>query len=218
MLIVIDGIDGAGKTTQTALLAERLKKAGCQTATLDFPQYKNTFFGKMVHRFLKGEFGTSRDVNPYFASLLYALDRYEAKNKLLNWLKQKKIVILNRYVTANLIHQTIKLPPEKRSSFIRWVETAEYQILGTPKPDIVLYLSLPYTLAYALIEKRGNKKDIHEADITHLKNASLQGRRLAKTRENWHLIRCTKGKKILPKKVIGEKVWEVVKSNLNCSN
>lgn len=214
MLIIIDGIDGAGKTTQTALLAERLKKDGYQTATLDFPQYQKTFFGKMVSRFLKGEFGNSNEVNPYFSSLLYALDRYEAKLKLLKWLKEKKIVILNRYVTANLIHQSIKVAVKKRAAFIRWVERTEYQILGLPKPDLVIYLSLPYTLACALIEKRGNTKDIHEADVTHLKNAALQGMRLTKRKKNWHAIQCSKGEKILSKKEIGEQIWRLVRSNL----
>ena len=214
VLIIIEGIDGTGKTTQTALLIERLKKKGYQTANLDFPQYNKSLFGKMVARYLKGEFGNSNEVNPYFSSLLYALDRYEAKLKLLQWLKEKKIVILNRYVTANLIHQSIKVAVKKRAAFIRWIERTEYQILGLPKPNLVVYLSLPYTLACALIEKRGNAKDIHEADKAHLKHAALQGMRLAKKKKNWHTIQCSKGEKILSKKEIGEQIWRLVRSNL----
>ena len=213
MLIVIDGIDGSGKTTQTDLLVKKLKENGYQTVTLDFPQYQQ-FFGQMVGRFLKGDYGSIDQVDPHLASTLYAFDRWQSKQKLEKWLKSNKIIILNRYTTANLIHQAIKASPQKREQFIKWVEKMEYDILGLPKPDLVIYLSLPAKLSYALITKRGNQKDIHEADINHLKTASAQGQKLAKTRRNWHLLNCNQGNIILSKKNIALKIWKIIAPNL----
>ena len=213
MLIVIDGIDGSGKTTQTDLLVKKLKENGYQTVTLDFPQYQQ-FFGQMVGRFLKGDYGSIDQVDPHLASTLYAFDRWQSKQKLEKWLKSNKIIILNRYTTANLIHQAIKASPQKREQFIKWVEKMEYDILGLPKPDLVIYLSLPAKLSYALITKRGNQKDIHEADINHLKTASAQGQKLTKTRRNWHLLNCNQGNIILSKKNIALKIWKIIAPNL----
>jgi dTMP kinase len=216
MLIIIEGIDGSGKSTQTKLLVNKLQKNGYKTATLNFPQYQQ-FFGRAVKRFLQGEFGQISQVNPYLPSVLYAMDRWQTKERLQKWLKQKKIVVLNRYTTSNLVHQTIKLPTSKQQQYINWLEKMEYQILGLPKPDLVIYLYLPYQLSYALIKKRGNKKDIHEADLNHLKAASAQGLKLATARRNWYVVNCNHGEKILSKSQIAEKVWNIVKIKMQKS-
>lgn len=213
ILIVIDGIDGSGKTTQTEILVKRLKKTGYQTATLDFPQY-HQFFGKMVKNFLNGDYGSIDQVDPHLASVLYALDRWQTRDKLNHWLKSKKIVILNRYTTSNLIHQAIKINPRRRNRFVKWIETMEYEILGLPKPDFVLYLYLPARLSYALITKRGRQKDIHEADINHLKQAAAQGKLLTQTRPNWHLIKCHHGDQILTRAQITQKIMRFLETNI----
>lgn len=213
MLIVLDGIDGAGKTTQTELLVKRLKKEGHKVATLDFPQYERTFFGAMARRFLKGEFGAIGEVDPHLASILYALDRFEMKEALARWLRQKKIVVLNRYTTSNLIHQGSKLPAKKRAAFAAWLEKMEYEILGIPRPDLAVYLSLPHTLAYALITKRGKKKDIHEKNRKHLYAAARYGLELARKKE-WHIIKCNDGKNMRTKEEIADDIWKLVRTNV----
>jgi len=212
MLIIIEGIDGSGKSTQTKLLVKKLKKSGYKTETLNFPQYQQ-FFGRAVRRFLQGEFGKINQVDPHLASVLYAMDRWQTKERLEQWLGQKKIVVLNRYTSSNLIHQAVKIKSHQQY-FINWIEKMEYQILGLPKPNLVIYLHLPHKLSYALITKRGNKKDIHEANLDHLKAASAQGLKLAKRRRNWYLVKCNQGKEILSKQKIANKVWNAVNSNL----
>jgi dTMP kinase len=214
MLIVIDGVDGAGKTTQTKLLVKKLQKQNYRVATLDYPQYQNTFFGQAVKRFLDGEFGDIDEVDPHLAALLYALDRFETKPKLQNWLQKKTIVVLNRYVSSNLIHQASKLKRTARTRAIRWIETMEYTIFGMPKPDLVIYLHLPSPLAYALIEKRGNKKDIHEQSKKHLAKASQEGLRLAKKYKNWRLVSCSNRGKILTIEEVEKRIWKIVEREL----
>lgn len=209
MLIVLDGIDGAGKSTQTKMLIKRLKKEGYAVATLDFPQYAQNFFGGMVKQFLNGEFGGINKVDPHLASLLYALDRWESKAKIQQWLKQKKIAVINRYTTANLIHQSIKLPSQKRAVFANLIEKLEYAILGMPKPNMVIYLSLPHALAYALIIKRGKKKDIHEKDRKHLCAAAQYGLELAR-KKRWHIIHCHKNNVMRSKEDIAAEIWKTI--------
>src|SRR3989338_5102074 len=108
----------------------------------------------MVKSFLQGAYGSITQVDPHLASALYGWDRWQSKEKMLKWLKQKKMVVLNRYTTSNLIHQAVKLPPKARGAFVRWLETMEYDILKLPKPNLILYLHLPARLALNLIAKR----------------------------------------------------------------
>lgn len=213
MIIVIEGIDGSGKTTQTKILMSNLKKFGFKTETLSFPQYKQ-FFGRSVKQFLKGDFGDIKQVDPRLAGILYALDRWQTKEKLRKWIKDKKIIILNRYTTSNLIHQTIKLPAPKRDQYIKWVEKMEYGILNLPKPDMVIYLYLPYKLSYALINKRGKEKDIHESNLRHLKQAAQHGLKLAEKKKNWYIVQCNNGNKILSKQEISQKILTIVKKKI----
>ncbi len=217
MLIVLDGIDGAGKTTQQKLLIQRLKKEGYKVATLDFPQYNRTFFGAIVRRFLNGEFGGINKVDPHLASILYALDRFEIKATLIKWLEQKKIIIANRYATSNLIHQGSKLPENKRAAFTSWLEKMEYDVLNIPRPNLVLYLSLPHALAYALITKRGKKKDIHEKNKEYLKKATRYGLTLAE-KKKWHIIQCNTESKVKTKEEIAEAIWKRVLTKLKAQN
>ena len=214
MIIVFEGIDGSGKTTQTDLLIQRLKKEQKPVETLDFPQYSKNFFGALVKKFLKGEFGTLENVDPHVASLLYALDRWESKKILDRWLKQKKIIVLNRYTTSNILHQTAKLPPAKHNSFISFVEKMEYEIFGLPRPDAVLYLSVPVRYAVALIEKRGYPKDIAEKNITHLKKSKKVGEKISKTHVNWHSVPCIKKGVLLKKETIAKYIWDIIKPKL----
>ncbi|PIZ57474.1 thymidylate kinase, partial [bacterium (Candidatus Torokbacteria) CG_4_10_14_0_2_um_filter_35_8] len=140
-LIVIEGADGSGKATQTGLLIKRLKKEIFDVRTMDFPRYYDSVYGDMVGRFLKGEYGTLKEINPYLAAILYALDRKAAQPQLIDWLHLGKIVVANRYVSSNQAHQASRIETlEDRKKFLRWLDTLEYGIHSLPRPDILFFL------------------------------------------------------------------------------
>ena len=217
-LIVIEGLDGTGKATQTRLLIRRLKKEGFSTAVLNFPQYQ-TFWGKIVAQYLRGEFGQVDKINSYFASLLYAFDRWQVKNKIKDWLKTGKIIIANRYSTSNFLYQTVKLKKKKeKEKFLKWLPKIEYQTFDLPKPDLVIYLKTPYYLGKKLLKKKkkrkylkGEKFDHHEKSSNFLKMVEKNSSFLIK-KYHWQIISCLKNGKILPKKEIAEKIWLIVKN------
>lgn len=218
-LIVIDGLDGSGKATQTKLLLNRLKKEGYKTAVTDFPQYYTSFFGKMVGRYLAGEFGTVKQVSPYLASILFAADRWQARDKMGKWLTEGRIVISNRYVSANQIHQTAKIKGEKqKEKFLKWLENMEFKIFGIPRPNLLVFLNVPYQIGRRLVIKKGTrgymggvKRDIHEASISHLTAAQQQIFKLIKKYNSWKQVDCYKKGKLLSRQEIAELVWKVVK-------
>lgn len=215
-LIVIDGIDGAGKATQTKLLIKRLKKEGYKTATLDFPQYYNNFFGKLIGRFLNNEFGDAPKINPYLASVLYAVDRFESKNKIANWLKDGKIVILDRYVSSNQIHQGGKIQDsEQKEVFLNWLEEMEFDVFKIPKPDAIIFLNVPYDHSKFLLKKKDSRNYINNA-----KNDKVERNRkyqissyehsleLVKKNNKWIEINCIENNFLLPPKKISQRIWD----------
>jgi len=213
-LIVIDGLDGSGKATQTKLLIKKLKNNGYKTVTIDFPQY-SSFFGQAIGRYLKGEFGKAKDVSPYLISTLYSADRWQNKNKMEKWLKQGKIIICDRYVSSNQIHQTGKLKTKnEKQKFLKWLDKLEFELFKIPKPDLILFLNVHYKISQKLIEKRGNKKDIHESSLSHLVAAQKQSLELVKKMNNWIEINCVENNEILSKEIISEKIWQILRINL----
>jgi dTMP kinase len=208
-LIVIDGIDGSGKQTQTKILVEKLKSEGHEVETIDFPQYEKNFFGKMVRRYLNGEFGTPNSVNPYLASILYAGDRLESAPLIESWLNQGKTVIVDRYYTSNLIHQTPKMSASKVDKFIFWEQDLEFNIFKIPKPDLVVYLHVKAEIAYDLIAKRGQGFDGHDT-IEYMKMAENMCLQLAK-KLNWKVVECSEKNKIL--KI--EEISKIIKNIVN---
>ena len=221
-LIVIEGIDSSGKATQVDLLVKKLKKAKKKVATIDFPQYYTSFFGEMIGRCLRGEFGPIEKVNPYLASLPYALDRFLAKNKILRWLREGRIIVANRYSSANQIHQGGKLKDKKaRNKFFQWLDQLEFQVLKIPRPDLVVFLKVPVEISQKLLLKRKKrdylkkiKQDRHEKSRDHLISAYRTANTLASKSKNWATINCLFNKKILAKEVIAKRVWEVVEKFL----
>jgi len=214
-LIVIDGIDGAGKATQTKLLIDRLKKGGYKTATLDFPQYYNNFFGKMIGRFLNNEFGDAPKINPYLASVLYAADRFESKNKILNWLHDGKIVILDRYVSSNQIHQGGKIANAKqKEAFLNWLEEMEFDIFEIPKPDAIIFLNVPYDHSKYLLKKKSSrnyitnaKNDKVEKDKKYQTSSYKHSLELVKKNNKWIEINCIENNILLSPEKISERIW-----------
>jgi len=215
-LIVLDGTDGSGKRTQLDLLKKRLEKEGYKVEEIDFPRYYSSFYGKLVGRYLAGEFGGVYETSPYLTSLTYAGDRLLAKGDIRKWLSQGKIVLTNRYVSANLAHQSAKLPKNKRDEFIKWLLELEYKVHKIPKEDLVIFLYVPVEIAQKLLEKKGRRdyiggfeKDIHEKNIKFFQDSENQYKKLAR-RFGWQIISCVKNKKILKKEEIAQQIWKIM--------
>ncbi|HEY0939824.1 MAG TPA: hypothetical protein VGE08_06980 [Steroidobacter sp.] len=195
-LIALEGIDGSGKGTQSQLLVDALTKAGIATELFRFPQYETSFFGAEVGRYLHGDYGNLSEVNPKFSALLYALDRFEARDKLAAALAAGKTVICDRYTPSNVAHQSARVAPADRASLAQWIQHVEYEIFRLPKPDIVFLLDSSVASSQSLVklkEKRSytdKTHDLQEESKDHLQAALEQFRSLATTAANWKVIHC----------------------------
>ncbi|KPJ57261.1 hypothetical protein AMJ49_01505 [Parcubacteria bacterium DG_74_2] len=227
--IVFDGLDGSGKSTQTKLLENHLRKEGYKVRIIDFPQHGKKS-AALVDEYLNGKYGSSEEVNPYPASIFYACDRYDASFKIREWLKEGKIVLCDRYVAANIGHQGGKIKNAKdRKKYFKWLYKLEYNIFKIPKPDITFILKTNPGLSWKLSPKitdeekkrkrkayLGRKKrDIHEKDISHLANALNSYLHAAKVfPREFKIIECVeKGKLLLPE-TIHQEIFNVVKKIL----
>lgn len=194
MLIALDGLDGSGKETQTKLLLQELDKAGIPYRYLSFPTY-DPEMSAALKMYLDGRFGDDPEiVNGYAASSFFAIDRY--CSYMLDWKKDYesgKVIVCNRYTTANAVHQLSKLPQEQADYFLQWILDFEFGKLGLPKPDLVLYLCLPPEVSEYLVEKRsketGRKEDIHEKSKSHLAN-SYRAALYSSQKLGWDKIDC----------------------------
>jgi dTMP kinase len=193
-LIAIEGIDGSGKRTQLDLLASELDARGLHTFRISFPRYES-FYGKLVGRYLNGEFGALDVVDPHLSALLYAGDRLEAKPEIGAALSDGKIVLADRYIGSNMAHQSARVPPEQREEFFAWLKKLEYGLYALPVEDLVVYLRVPVQEAHRLVGLKSAraytslKRDIQEADIKHLEQTAIIYDRLA-TEANWVRIDC----------------------------
>ena len=215
--IVIDGTDGSGKATQAAILAERLRRAGFEVETADFPQYGKKSAG-LVEEYLNGRYGTAEEIGPYRGSIFYAVDRFDASAQIRKWLSEGKVVISNRYVTANMAHQGGKIAEEReREAYFDWLYNLEYEIFDIPRPDLNIILHVDAAVAQALVDKKdareyvgGAKRDIHEADLAHLRNAEKVYLEIAGKFPGIRLIECTRDGDIMPREEIAESLWQEV--------
>lgn len=210
MFIVIDWLDGSGKGTQTKLVVEALQSQGKKVLLLDYPRYgeKSAYF---VERYLNGAYGT--DVSAKLSSLFFALDRFDdSHNYNIN---DYDYVISNRYVSANMIHQSGKIADsEERIKFLDWLSELEFDICGIPKPDKVLFLDVPPHVSQRLIEKKEKReyiqwsgnKDIHEADENHLTDAYSAALQVVEHFSEWEKVECCQDEEILPIEVITQKI------------
>jgi dTMP kinase len=224
LLIAIEGIDGSGKHTQARLLEQTLLSEGFNVYATGFPQY-DSWFGSMVGKFLNGEFGSLRDVDPHFSALLYAGDRFEAKPRIQSALNQGKIVLVDRYVASNLAHQVARASAEKRSEFLRWIEHLEYSIYGLPREDLILYLRVPPSQAQKLVARKSERNytrathDIQEKSLSHLENAAEMYDMLSRSRP-WATIQCydAQNNSLRLLEDIAAEVWSAVQSALATVN
>jgi len=214
--IAIDGTDGSGKKTQTNILVKRLSRKGHDVRKIDFPQYGNKS-AALVEEYLNGKFGTAKQVGPYRASIFYAVDRYAAAPKIRKWLEEGKIIVSNRYVSANMGHQAGKIKNRKeRDKFLKWLDNLEYKIFGIPRPDKNILLYMPPEIGKRLVGRKeirkyigGKGRDIHEKDLQHLKDASNAYLYVAK-KMKWTVIDCAPRKKLRTIKDISEELWNKV--------
>lgn len=195
-LIVIEGTDGSGKSTQFALLSDRLTAEGRAFKHLEFPRYSQPS-SALIKMYLGGEFGTSpSDVNAYAASTFYAVDRYASyKQDWGQWYEQGGLVLSGRYTTSNAVHQASKEPAEKRHNFLKWLYEFEYDQLQLPRPDLVIYLDVPISYTEKLMRHREAEThthaDIHEKDLSYLATCREAGRAAA-AYYGWTVIDCVR--------------------------
>ena len=215
--IVIDGTDGSGKWTQTKLLIERLKNNWYDVELADFPQYGKRS-AMMVEDYLNGNFGNAQEVGPYRASVLYAVDRYAASFEIRKRLDQWKIVIANRYVSSNMWHQAGKIKDlDERDKFLKWLEEFEYWLFDIPRPDKNILLYMPTEIWQKLVDKKWHreyvgweKRDIHEADLQHLKDAAEAYKYVAE-KYDWTIIDSAPNWELQSIDEISEKIWIEIK-------
>lgn len=220
-LIAIDGVDASGKETQTELLYQRLVKEGYKVRRVSFPAYDRDS-SVLVKEYLSGKYGTKpEDVNAYAASLLFAVDRFSSYRT--DWeedYNNETIILADRYVTSNMIHQAGKLADKnEKPEFINWLYDIEYEKLGIPKPDAVVFLDMPTDFAVQLMANRNNKisgeaeKDIHENNKEYLEKSYMNAVEIAEM-SGWNRVRCVENDTILSIEDIHEKVYNSVKEIL----
>lgn len=217
-LIVFEGTDGSGKATQTALLCEELDKRGIPYRRLEFPRYKEES-SALIRLYLGGAFGGhAGDVNAYAASTFYSVDRYASYRQ--DWgafYESGGLVIADRYTTSNAVHQTPKLPPQERKTFLDWLFDFEYRLLGLPKPSRVLYLDLPAEMSEAMMRRREQQTnthaDIHEQDEAYLRSCR-ESARLIISHCGWDCIDCSRDGQIRTAEDIHREVMQRVEELL----
>ena len=218
-VIVIEGLDGSGKATQTQILFDRLLAERIKVRKVSFPDYQSPS-SALVKMYLSGEFGTNpEDVNAYAAAVFYAVDRYASFKK--DWgndYADGAVILCDRYVTSNAIYQMAKVQKEDRESYLEWLSELEYEKLGVPKPDFVIYLDVPSEISQALMSKRydgdESKKDLHERNLSSLavcaESAAFSAQRLY-----WSDVNCVENSQRRSMDDISTEILKLIKEKLN---
>ena len=214
-LVVIEGLDGSGKSTQFEIIDSIFAQNNIPHKSISFPDYNNPS-SSLVKMYLGGEFSqNAEDINAYAASSFYAVDRY-ASFKLI-WedaYNNGDIILASRYVTSNAIYQMVKCKKNEWDSYLDWLYEYEYEKLGLPKPDLVIFLDMPVEVSQRLMTSRydgdESKKDIHEVNVEFLKNCR-EAALYAADKQNWKIINCSDGKAPLSVNTITDKIMEEIK-------
>ena len=215
-IIVIDGLDGSGKSTQLEIIQKKLEEMNYNVKTISFPDYDSPS-SALVKMYLGGVFGDKpEDVNPYVASSFYAVDRIGSY--LMDWKKDYEkgtLILSDRYTTSNAVHQAGKLPGGARDGFLDWLFDYEYRLLSLPKPDLVIFLDMPFEHGRRLISNRSNKitggmqKDIHENDAMHIQSAYENALYVAK-KYGWKIISCVEDGKVRSIDSIHQEIYSLI--------
>ncbi|NLP26745.1 MAG: deoxynucleoside kinase [Clostridiales bacterium] len=213
-LIVIDGLDGSGKSTQFALVQDNLTKNNIKYRAISFPDYDKPS-STLVKMYLNGEFSNNADeINAYAASSFYAVDRY-ASFKLYweDYYNSDGLILASRYVSSNAIHQMVKLPKKSWDDYLHWLEDYEYNKLGLPKPDRTIFLDMPVEVSQKLLDNRYNgdisKKDIHESNIEYLRRCR-ETALYAADKLGWIVLECNSDNLPIAIEIINEKLMKMI--------
>lgn len=199
-LFVIEGVDGSGKSTQLKLLSEYIVRNGYSCEFLHFPRTEAPYFGELIARFLRGEFGSLNEVDPYLVALLYAGDRKDAAEKIRGWLEKKKIVLLDRYTYSNIAYQCAKLDDQNaQDRLMKWILTLEFDHFAIPRPDLNFFLDVPFTFTEKKLHSgrsgddrtylRGTS-DIHEESLNFQKKVRDVYLRVASSDDRLVVVNC----------------------------
>lgn len=186
------------------MLKAKLQKIGANPELISFPRY-HTKTGRLIVSFLHGKL---KIADTRLVALLYAMNRYEYKDQLLKKLEADKIIICDRYVGSNLIHQAIRNTGKSQKKMEEWIKKLEFQLLELPKPDFTIYLEMPIKISMSLVKSR--RKDVLELDSEHQKKAYDQGKKLARADKSWKIINCMAGSKLLSRAEIHERIFKEV--------
>ncbi len=212
-LFVIEGLDGAGKSTQIKLLKEFFTNKSFNCEYYHFPRTDAPYFGELIARFLRGEFGTIDKVDPYLVAMLYAGDRKDAADQIREWLESGTIVLLDRYTYSNIAYQCAKLPEEKQQDdLMKWIFSLEFQHFGIPKPDLNIFLDVPFKFTQqSLTASRSGydrsylngSRDIHEESLTFQQMVREVYLRVAQMDERLAVVDCNdkNGAMLAPEKI-----------------
>jgi len=226
-LIVIEGLDGSGKSTQIKLLKNFFEARNSKCEFLHFPRTDTPWFGELIARFLRGEFGSLNDVDPYLIAMLYAGDRKDAADMIKSWLNEGKIVLLDRYTYSNIAYQCAKLKDEKQQEELKkWIFELEFGYFKIPRPDINLFLDVPFSFVESKLTdtRKGEdrkylngKNDIHEGSLSYQMRVREMYLRVAETDPMLKVVKCCDNQgKILTPDTIFKKILSILeKKNLN---
>ncbi len=226
MFVVLEGLDGAGKSTQIALLREYLNSRNIPSEQLHFPRFDAPIYGDLVARFLRGEFGSADSVNSYLVALLFAGDRAQAAPQLQGWLDAGRAVVLDRYVYSNIGYQCGKLPQgAQRNKLAEWILDLEYRHNAIPEPDISIFLDVPFSFTERKLteSRKGDDReyldgaeDIHEASLSLQRNVREVYIECAKSDDKLHIIDCSDAEGgMLYADAIFEKIVKLIEQKFN---
>lgn len=225
MFIVLEGLDGAGKSTQIKLLRQMVEQAGWECEYLHFPRFDALVYGDLIARFLRGEFGSVEQVNPYLVALLYAGDRADAAALINGWMAEGKCVICDRYVYSNIGYQCAKIADQEgRDRLTDWIFALEYDHFAIPRPDVSLFLDVPFAFTERKLQEvrtgddrdyLNGGKDIHEQSLELQQMVRQVYLDAASKDASMHIVDCSDGEsQMASPDVIFSRVMEVVKPYL----
>lgn len=226
MFIVLEGVDGSGKSTQIANLQRMFAERGISTEYLHFPRFDAPFFGELIARFLRGELGSVEQVDPYIVAMLYAGDRRDAAAMICGWMDEGKVVICDRYVYSNIGYQCAKVADAaEREKLREWILSLEYDYFAIPRPDVSLFLDVPFAFTERKLlqdVREGDdraylngKKDIHEQSMDLQRAVRQVYLDAAQCDENMHVVDCSAGGEMASPEAIFEKIVSVVDNYIN---
>jgi dTMP kinase len=221
-LFVIEGVDGAGKSTQIKLLNNFFLKQGYSTEYLHFPRTEAPFFGELIARFLRGEFGSLNEVDPYLVAMIYAGDRKDASEQIKNWLKEGKVVLLDRYTYSNIAYQCAKMKGiAEQEKLMKWILSLEFDHFGIPRPDLNIFLDVPFafTEKKLLNARTGNDRtylngstDIHEESMAFQKNVRDLYLKVSKADSRLAVVNCGNSEGIM---LTPEEIFKIIVNLFN---